>query len=279
VSKHAVTAFLFPSVLISEIPSIPSDLGVSEMKRPREQRTLAEFWLGEAAAAFEDVLRREAEQGRPAARERLAVLRDAYLGLREASLDRPLAELEPTGRGDAQVARTKGAWVLWMLRQALGPLTWREIWFAPGSVPATTEALKKAVMGGEWSVVTDDSASLHHAPPATHHWDAFFDYWVYSTGLPQYRLLSASTKGSAGAYTVTLKVENRGTGTIPTPLVVQTEEGARHEFSLAVAGGATSEVRYSMITKPVAAAVDPEGDLLQLVPSGEWQAVKARRWF
>src|SRR5215212_2650430 len=242
---------------------------------------MADFWLSEAAKAFEDVLRREAEQGRPAARERLAVLRDAYLGLRETSLDRPLAELELTGRGDAQVARTKGAWVLWMLRQALGPLTWREIWSAPGGAPETTEALKRAVLGVRSSVFGDSSSApnTEHRTPNTDPWNAFFDYWVYSTGLPQYRLLSATVKGAAGAFTVTLKVENRGTGTIPTPLVVQTEEGARHEFSLAVVGGGTSEVRYSMITRPVAAAVDPEGDLLQRVPSGEWQVVKARRWF
>jgi aminopeptidase N len=225
---------------------------------------MADFWLREAAGAFAEVLRREAEGGRPAAHERLAVLRDAYLGLREASLDRPLAELEPTGRGDTQVARTKGAWVLWMLRQAVGPLSYREIAAGPDGLPATTEALKRAVSAG------DDSE--------TQHWDVFFDYWVYSSSLPQYRLLSATVKGSAGAFAVTLKVSNRGTGTIPAPLVVQSEEGARHEFSLAVPGGGTSEVRYSMITRPVAAAVDPEGDLLQPEPSGAWQVVKARRW-
>jgi hypothetical protein len=230
-----------------------------------------DFWLREAALAFDDVLRREAEEGRPAARERLAVLRDAYLGMREASLDRPLAELEPTGRGDTQVARTKGAWVLWMLRQAVGPLSYREIASGPDGLPATTEALKKGVSGvGGGGSGTDE--------PATQHWDTFFDYWVYSTSLPQYRLLSATVKGAAGAFAVTLKVSNRGTGTIPAPLVVQTEEGARHEFSLAVPGGGVSEVRYSMITRPVAAAVDPEGDLLQPEPSGEWQVVKARRW-
>ena len=66
---------------------------------------------------------------------------------------------------------------------------------------------------------------------------------------------------------------------IPAPLVVQTEEGARHEFSLSVPGGGTNEVRYTMVTKPVAAAVDPEGDLLQAEPSGAWQVVKVRRWF
>ena len=102
---------------------------------------MADFWLREATAAFEEVRRREAVEGRPAARERLQVLRDAYLGLREASLDRPLAELEPSGRGDAQVARSKGASVLWMLRQAVGPLSFRTIWAGAGGPPTTADAL------------------------------------------------------------------------------------------------------------------------------------------
>jgi hypothetical protein len=245
---------------------------------------MADFWLREAAGAFEAVLRREREEGRPAARERLQVLRDAYLGLREASLDRPLAELEPSGRGDAQIARTKGAWVLWMLRQAIGPLAFQETWSRPEGPPLTLEALRSRVDG--LSLIVDGPAkpessvpsTINHQP-STSGCTAFFDFWVYSTGLPQYRLLAATMKGSPGDFAVTLKVANQGTGLIPAPLVVQTEEGARHEFSLAVPGGGTSEVRYSMITKPVAAAVDPEGDLLQVEPSGEWQVVKARRWF
>jgi hypothetical protein len=108
---------------------------------------MADFWLQEARAAFEQVLRRETEEGRPAARERLQVLRDAYLALREASQDRPLVELEPSGRGDAQVARTKGAWVLWMLRQAIGPLAYQEIASRSEGPPMTTEALREALPG------------------------------------------------------------------------------------------------------------------------------------
>src|SRR6266699_3536414 len=106
---------------------------------------MADFWLQEATAAFEQVLRREAEGGRPAARERLQVLRDAYLALREASQDRPLAELEPSGRGDAQIARTKGTWVLWMLRQSVGPLAFQEIGAGSGGPPLTMEALREAI--------------------------------------------------------------------------------------------------------------------------------------
>jgi hypothetical protein len=160
------------------------------------------------------------------------------------------------------VARTKGAWVLWMIRQAIGPLSFRALWQGLEGPPPTVEALQRAL-----------------AAEGDTNWTGFFDFWVYSAGLPQYRLLSAIAKGKAGAFTVTLKVANRGTGTIPAPVVVQTEEGARHEFSLVVPGGGTSEVTYSMLTRPVAAAVDPEGNLLQAEPPGEWQMVKTRRWF
>jgi hypothetical protein len=205
------------------------------------------------------------------------VLREAYLALRNASQDRPLAELEPSGRGDAQIARTKGVWVLWMVRQAVGPLEFRELWSGTGGPPVTMEALRESLAGS--AGVSPVHAARMAALPGTPDWTGFFDFWVYSTGLPQYRLLSATVKGAAGDFVVTLKVANRGTGLIPAPLVVQTEEGARHEFSLSVPGGKESEVRYSMVTKPVAAAVDPEGDLLQAEVSGAWQLVKTRRWF
>src|SRR5947209_3572783 len=116
---------------------------------------MSDFWLHEATVAFDEVLRRETEEGRPAARERLAVLRDAYLALRDAGLDRPLAELEPSGRGDTQVARGKGAWVLWMLRQAVGPLFFHEIWSGPEGPLRTMETLKEAVGGGPWVVESE----------------------------------------------------------------------------------------------------------------------------
>src|SRR3954452_4507721 len=137
---------------------------------------MADFWLQEATAAFEQVLRRETEEGRPAARERLQMLRDAYLALREASQDRPLAELEPSGRGDAQIARTKGAWVLWMLRQAVGPLAYRELWSAPQGPPVTTEALKSGV--GSWELGVGGASSRSPTPNSqlpTPDWSGFFD--------------------------------------------------------------------------------------------------------
>src|SRR5262249_14328539 len=155
----------------------------------------------------------------------------------------------------------------WMLRQAVGPLAYREIWSASEGPPVTTEALKSGV--GGWEVGVGDSARASPIPNSqlpTPDWSGFFAFWAYSTGLAQHRLLSAAVTGPAGDFTVALKVANRGTGTISAPLVVQTEEGARHEFSLSVPGGKESEVRYSMVTKPVAAAVDPEGDLLQAEP-------------
>jgi hypothetical protein len=227
---------------------------------------MADFWLGAAAASFQEVLRREKEEGRPAARERLGILRDSYLALRQAGRDRPLAEL--SGDESVPLARSKGAWVLWMLHQTVGPLTFQALWPGPEDALLTTESLKRKL----------SEIGHHDAMGESVTWDAFLDFWVYSAGLPQYRLLGARRKGTAGNYAVTLKIANQGVGAIPAPVVVQTEEGARHEFSLAVPGGKTSEVTLTMVTRPVAAAVDPEGDLLQPEPSGGWQPVKSR-WF
>ena len=53
---------------------------------------------------------------------------------------------------------------------------------------------------------------------------------------------------------------NAGTGAFPAPADVQTEEGARHIFPILVPEGVTREVTYGLLTRPVAAAIDPEGE-------------------
>src|SRR5579862_3877227 len=71
-------------------------------------------WIEAARGPFERLLEAEAEQGTPAARKRLEGLRLAYLDLRATGGDRPLGE-------GVEAARTKGPWVLWMLRKVLSP--------------------------------------------------------------------------------------------------------------------------------------------------------------
>jgi hypothetical protein len=213
-------------------------------------------WIEAARGPFERLLEAEQESGREAVRPRLEGLRIAYLDQRGSGTDRPLAE-------GVEAARTKGPWVLWMLRKVLSPPAFepvRAAWRQGGALE--TGALR------EW---LERRAKQDLSP--------FFDFWVYGSGLPEYHLRRAEAKAEGGGYTVTLGVENRGSGSFPAPVVAQTEEGARHEFSLLAAPGVKAELQFPVLTKPMIAAVDPEGDMLMATGERPWLPVRTRKFW
>jgi hypothetical protein len=225
-------------------------------------------WLPEARGALEELLALEAAEGKSAARARLELLRQGYLGLREAGEDRPLAEVAAESRTDRQIARTRGVWVLWMVRARLGVLDFRELQQAwEQGAAGTTTALR------EWLLARDGVAGGR-----TSAWPAFFDFWVYGTGLPAYEVQSAMGRPAEQGFAVTLKIANRGAGGISAPAVIRTEEGARHTIPVTVPGGETIEAGYFVLTRPVEAAIDPDGELLQPERRKVWQPVRVRRW-
>jgi hypothetical protein len=213
-------------------------------------------WIEAAKGPFERLLEAEVEMGREAVRARLEGLRLAYLDLRMAGGDRPLAEGPNAGR-------TKGPWVLWMLRKTLSPPAFRpvqDVWLRGGALETAT--LRE---------VAERTARTDLGP--------FFDFWVYGAHLPEYRLRRAEVKREGETHAVTLQVENSGTGAYPAPVVVETEEGARHVFRAVAAPGARTELRCALVTKPTRAAVDPEADVLMETGARAWLPVQARkRW-
>jgi hypothetical protein len=227
-----------------------------------------EFWLREARGPLEELLALEAAEGKSAARTRLEILRQGYLGLREAGEDRPLAELSVGDAADRQIARTRGSWVLWMVRARLGVLDFRELQQAwEQEAAGTTTALR------EWLL---EREAMGSGPPSA--WPAFFDFWVYGTGLPAYEMHSATSRPAAQGFAVTLKIANRGSGSVAAPAVILTEEGARHTISVTAPAGQTVEAGYFVLTRPVEAAIDPDGELLQPDRQTIWRPVRVRRW-
>jgi len=225
-------------------------------------------WVQEARGTLEELLAQEAAEGKSAARARLEVLRQAYLGMRGAGEDRPLAELALGSTADRQIARTRGAWVLWMVRARLGVLDFRELQQAWEQEAAqTTTTLREWLMEREGRDRTRPSA-----------WPAFFDFWVYGTGLPAYEVQSATARPAEQGFAVTLKITNRGVGSITAPAVIRTEEGARHTIPVMAPGGETVEAGYFVLTRPVEAAIDPDGELLQPDRRTVWRPVQVRRW-
>jgi hypothetical protein len=213
-------------------------------------------WIEAAVGPFERLLAAETEAGAAAARRRLEGLRLAYLDLRAGGTDRPLAE-------GLDAARTRGPWVLWMLRKALSPPSFqpvRDAWQRGGALE--TEALRE---------LAERQAGGSLEP--------FFDFWVYRAELPEYRLRRVEARAEKGGFAVTLQVENLGTGGYPAAVVLQTEEGARHTFAAAAVPGARADLRFPVLTKPVMAAVDPEGDLLMASGERAWLPVRLRRFW
>ena len=216
-------------------------------------------WLQVAWDGFRDLVRTEREAGRAEACRRLAGLRDAYLALKRPD-EPPLVD----ARDDAlwELARTRGVWALWMLREAMGPTfdLACEAWLGTGA-PATPAELFERLGRSEADPVARG-----------------FRWWIEATDLPDYRLRSATYRRVADGYEVALRLANAGGGGVPVPLAVETEEGARHTLTVTMAVGARLEVRYPLLTRPVAAAVDPDGVVLTRGGPGRWRRVRPR-WF
>lgn len=213
-------------------------------------------WIEAARGPFERLLEAEEEAGRESVRARLEGLRLAYLDLRERGEDGPLAE-------EVGAGRAKGPWVLWMLRKALSPPSFepvRAAWRHGEALETTAlQALVEKLSGSGFG--------------------PFFDFWIYGDRLPDYRLLKASARTEKDGFVVTLLVENRGTGGYPVPVVVETEEGARHSFSATAGPGNKVELRFPLVTRPTRAAVDPEGDLLMARGERAWMGIAVRKFW
>jgi hypothetical protein len=224
-------------------------------------------WVEQALPGLADLREREEESGRAAVRDRLYQIEQAYLILREAGTERPLAELG-VGQMETAIGRAKGAWVLWMLRDRVGEPLFSEILARPearsdlgrGVVEALTE--RAGEQASAWV-------------------DPFFEFWVRGTGLPDYRLVRATARARDGGYTVSLSVANEGTGAFPVPVVIQSEEGARHALPVSVPAGGAERIDYSLLTRPVAAAVDPDVSVLSGSTSRDrgWLTIRTRRWW
>ncbi len=212
-------------------------------------------WIASARGPIEELLRVEHHGGACEVRRRLDGFRLAYRDLQLDGLDRPLAE-------GIQAARTRGVWVLWMLRRRLSSLRF--------------EPIREAWLQGRCEA-TEDLREISERI-AGQSLQRFFDFWVFGCGLPDVRLTLADCRGREGRHEVRLRLNNPGNA-YTVPLVVQTREGARHELSLFV--DAMTDAQLRLFTQPVSASVDPEYEVL--MPSGDrpWLPVRARRfgWF
>jgi hypothetical protein len=229
-------------------------------------------WIREGLASFAQALVREAQAGRGAALAYLGHFRSA---IAEAERQSHAAPPQP-GAGqafsdpaappaigpqplistaDEIFYRSKAAYVWWMLRDQLGDRALQGALAAyRPSGDGDTRYMERLL---------EEQLAPKSAPHRT--LQPFFDDWVYrDRGLPRLRVLSAYTRTTLGAQTVTaVTVENRGDAGCEVPVLVRSaNDEARQRLYVPAKGKAI--VRVPMAGMPTEAVVNdgsvPEAD-------------------
>ncbi len=193
-----------------------------------------------------------------------------YGEARQPSTEKPLAEtLSTTGRpGDNTVVYDKGGWVLWMLMHRMGRAA-----FLDGA----RHFIESYHRNPDHPVLQDFAAFMRPYAPDKAGFDDFVQQWFYELVTPEYRLDDLHKRPlGGGAWEVTVKVENAGTGRMP--VEVAATRGPRFDddkggpapgyldarSTVVLAAGESRVVRIRCSFEPDRVVVDPDGYVLQL---------------
>jgi hypothetical protein len=225
--------------------------------------------LAEGAANFATLMLLEQMRG-PQPRQYYAMELEAQYGEnRQPSDEKPLAEtLELGGRqGDVVVIYNKGAWALWMLYQRMGK----------DAFLAGVQQFFRVYHGNpDHPVIEDFVAVLRPYAPDKAAFDDLVRQMFFQTVTPEYRLDEPRKQPlGGGAWEVTVKVENAGTGRFP--VEVAALRGDRYDekgkispeykdarATVVLGAGESRTVRIRCPFEPQRLVVDPDVNVLQL---------------
>jgi hypothetical protein len=211
-------------------------------------------WIYEGLAHFAQAAYREQQQNRQAALDFLGLHRAAVVAAEKAVAARPGDASAPeeslTTTTIDEFARSKAAYVWWMLRDIVGE-----------------DSLKKA-LASYHPEQDKDAVYMQHLVEARAKRDLqwFFDDWVYhDRGLPDFRVESAfARKASQDNYLVTVTVENLGAAGAEVPVTVAFDGGETTQ-RVEVRGSAKGTIRIATPKPPTQVVVNdgsvPESDM------------------
>ncbi len=163
----------------------------------------------------------------------------AYLFFRGTAKNRLFEE----ARDDANLAYTKGALVLDILRQEMGD----EAFF--GVLKLFAAKYKDAY------VTFTDFVSLCNEV-TRRDWMPFFTQWCYGEGYPVYRLLRFISKPAGGQWTTDVVIRNDGKGIIPCPIALE-QEGQVREETFSVRQGEEETLTFETPARVQRVTIDP----------------------
>ena len=219
--------------------------------------------LSEGMAHYSTALLFEKVKGPNARMELLKRLEEQYGQSRRADAERPVVRTDGSRPGDKTVTYDKGGWVFWMMDRHLG----RERMLA---------GLRRFIAdwggGPDYPVLQDFTAAMRPfaADPAAY--DAFVKQWFHQVVVAEYRMRDARLTGGEGAWKVSVKVKNAGTGRMAVEVAAVSGEregkpkpgykDARRTVFLGAGEERVVEIPCSF--RPERVVVDPDVQVLQL---------------
>lgn len=229
--------------------------------------------LAEGMAHFSTILLFEQVKGPRSRIEFCKRIEERYDRDRRVDSERPLVKIDGDKNGDTTVTYDKGGWVFWMLLRHMG----RE-----KALAGLRAFIEKYHNGPDFPVLQDFVATMRPFAPDAKAYDAFVKQWFFEVVVPEYHLseakrtqLPGDSPGN-GAWEVTVRVENAGTGRMPVEVAaVRGEKRFEDDGKVAadyqearttvtLGAGESQEVRIRCNFEPKQVLVDPDATVLQL---------------
>ncbi len=228
--------------------------------------TYQDEWLMEALANYSALLFLEKKQGRRALDETLGAYRTHLLAKDEAG--NPVDATGPIALGarlvtsqSGQAWRTityeKGSWILHMLRRHMGDDAFLRM----------LGELRRRFSGQALTIDQFRRLAAEFLPPKfpDAHLEAFFDHWVYSTGIPAFEF-KYQIRGKAPAVRVTGTLSATGVSEeavfrVPVELYFSKTKKTRHIFRVTTE---PTSFELTLSQAPVRVALDPDNSILSV---------------
>jgi ABC-2 type transport system permease protein len=166
--------------------------------------------LSEGTSHFSTMMLLEQMRGLQARIEFCKRIEERYGERRQVDSEKPMVKIDGSRDGDETVTYDKAGWVYWMLQQLMG----RE-----ANLKGIQAFFQKYVGNPDHPVLQDFVATMRPFAPDADAYDAFVKQWFFDVVVPEYWLNDAkktkTTVDGKDEWTVTLTVENGGTGRMP----------------------------------------------------------------
>ena len=230
--------------------------------------------LSEGMAHYSTILLLEQVEGPRARIAFCEQIEDNYGNSRVVDDERAMIRTDGSKGTDQTVMYDKGGWVFWMLDQHLGRTR---------MLRGLQGFQKRYRKNRDHPVLQDFLSGMRDVAPDVEAFDAFAATWFEDVVVPEYGVTDGRRSGSGNHWVATVRVENKGSGTLPVEVAavsgeerfveireddrsrwVQDREWQESREVVEVAPGRTRTVSITCDFEPERIVVDPDATLLML---------------